>query len=106
MAWTTGSLETSNHGWVLRRLKDSRDCPGISGLWQSIGSHVFSVAFFATEEELLTPEGDGVRLLFGNITLAERVLNHFFTRILGFCNFSFGRGKGMFDHPIDRQQNN
>jgi hypothetical protein len=87
-------------------LKGSRDSPQVSGLRQGIGSQVFSIAFFAAEEELFPPEGDGIRLFLGNITLTDGVLDQLFTRVLGSCNFSFRWGKSMFNRPVDRHQNN
>jgi hypothetical protein len=69
-----------------------------------MGSHVFLVAFFAAEEELLPLEGNGVGVVFGNITLTDRVLDHLLTRVRGLRNRSLGREEGSFDHPIDHDE--
>ena len=68
-------------------------------------SHVFSIALLAAEEELLPPEGDGVRLVFGNITLADGILNHvIFTRgekvrlALAFFELSQGTPEEKIQH--------
>jgi hypothetical protein len=69
-------------------------------------SQVFFIALLAAEEEFFSPEKYGVGLFFGDITLADGVLNHLFACIPGLGNFSFGRGKGLFDHPVDNRKNN
>jgi hypothetical protein len=86
-------------------LKGSRDHPELSGLRGSIGSQVFSIAFFAAEEDLFPPEGDSVRLFLGNITLADGVLDHLFARLLRFRDLSFRWEEGMFEHPVYHHQN-
>jgi hypothetical protein len=76
----------------------------VSALRQGMGSHVFFVAVFAAEEKLLSPEGDTVGLVFGDITLAEWVLYQFFRRLFRFGHFALWPKEGAFDYPVGHRQ--
>jgi hypothetical protein len=76
----------------------------LSALRQGMGSHVFLVAVFAAEEDFLSPEGNNVGLVFGDITLADWVLHQFFSRLFRFGHFALWGKEGALDYPVGYRQ--
>jgi hypothetical protein len=84
---------------LIRSLKNA------STLRQGMGGHILIVAFLTAEEELLSLEGNGVGLVFGDITLTDWVLHQLFRRLFRFGHFTLRRKEGALDHPVDHRQN-
>ncbi len=70
------------------------------GFRQDVNSLVLPVTLLAAEVELSPVYGNGEGLAFGDIALADRILDQDLAR-LGVRNLPAGGGEGAPDHPID-----
>jgi len=81
-----------------------RKCRALSSHRQGITAKEFPAALFAAEKHFSPSEIDGLRLAFGNIALADRVLHQHLPFPLEVLGPFLLREKGLFYSPVNDSQ--
>jgi hypothetical protein len=81
--------------------KRGRKRGDLSGIRQGIPAKEFPLALFAAKKHFFPSEIDGLRLAFGDIALADRVLHQHLPSPLEVLSPFLLREKGLFYSPVN-----